>query len=109
MNNFKVIFKILKSLEKAMDYEEFDIESISPERLEITKERWEKIIIMLTDSGYIKGVSYEQCLSDYSPHIVEPIHPAITLLGLEYLNENSIMKKMADTAKGIATVASNML
>lgn len=84
-----------------MDYEEFDITKISAERLNITYTRWEKILIMLVKSGYIEGVVYDQCLSDYSPHLVIPIQPVITLKGLEYLNENSFMKKAANVAKGI--------
>ena len=101
MDNFSVIYKILKILEQAMDYDEFDTGKISHNRLNISYQRWEKILIMLTKSGYIEGVVYDQCTSDYSPHIEEPIQPVITLKGLEYLNDNSLMKKAAKVAKGI--------
>lgn len=101
MDNFAIIYKILKALEKAMDYEEFDINSISAECLGISQTRWEKIIIMLAKSGYIEGVLYDQCMNDYSPHLVKPILPVITLKGLEYLSENSAMKKAANFVKGI--------
>ena len=37
MNNFTVIYKILKALEESMDYEELDDNLISPEVLGITK------------------------------------------------------------------------
>ena len=33
-NNFKIIYKILSSLEKAMEYEKFDEARISPQALE---------------------------------------------------------------------------
>lgn len=101
MDNFSIIYKILKALEKAMDYEMFDIATISPERLGITRERWEKLLIMLSKSEYIEGIVYDQVLSDYSPHICEPIQPVITLKGLEYLADNSLMKKAANVMKGI--------
>lgn len=101
MDNFAIIYKFLKALEKAMDYDEFDISTISHERLNITYQRWEKILIMLVKSGYIEGVVYDQCCSDYSPHIEKPITPVITLKGLEYLHENSMMKKAANIVKGI--------
>lgn len=104
MDNFKVIYRILKSLEKAMDYDEFDSEQISAERLGISRQRWEKIMIMLAKTGYIEGVMYDQMAADYSPHIEEPIAPVITLRGLEYLSENSLMRKAANIAKGIADV-----
>ena len=48
MDNFTIIYKILKALEAAMDFEAFDVSKISHERLGISYERWEKILIMLT-------------------------------------------------------------
>lgn len=39
MGNFKVIYNILKTIEKSMDFEEFDKESISHQRLNISYER----------------------------------------------------------------------
>lgn len=101
MDNFTIIYRILKALEKAMDYEEFDISTISAERLNISYSRWEKIMIMLAKTGYVEGIIYDQCLNDYSPHLTKPIHPSITLKGLEYLNDNSFMKKAANVVKGI--------
>ncbi|MFL8887660.1 YjcQ family protein [Helcococcus kunzii] len=55
--------------------------------------RWEEILIILKQSGYIIGIVIDQTHSDYSSRIVEPITPRITLKGLEYLQENSMMKK----------------
>lgn len=101
MDNFAVIYKILKALEQAMDYDEFDVKQISCTRLNISYQRWEKIMIMLVKSGYIDGVVYDQCSGEYSPHIEEPVTPVITLKGLEYLNDNSLMKKAANVLKGI--------
>ncbi len=101
MDNFTIIYKILRELEKAMDCEEFEINSISHERFNITYQRWEKILIMLAKDGYVEGVIYNRSLSDYSPHIAKPIQPIITLKGLEYLSENSLMKKAANVVKGI--------
>ena len=101
MDNFTIIYKILKTLEKAMDYDEFEVKCISAERFGITKSRWEKIMIMLVKEGYIEGIFYDQCTCDYSPHIVEPIQPVITLKGLEYLSENSMMKRISNVVKGI--------
>lgn len=39
-DNFKFIYKILRTLEAAMDYPEFDISQISAEKLGISRERW---------------------------------------------------------------------
>ncbi len=101
MDNFTVIYKILKALEKAMDYDEFDIAMISCERLNISHQRWEQILIMLAKAGYIEGVVFDQCAGDYSPKLEKPIRPVITLKGLEYLSENTLMKKAANIVRGI--------
>lgn len=39
MDNFKIIYKILSTLEKSMDLEQCNVDSISPERLNISEER----------------------------------------------------------------------
>ena len=47
MDNFKIIYKILSALEKSMDLEECNLDSISSEALKISNERWNKYIEML--------------------------------------------------------------
>jgi hypothetical protein len=56
---------------------------------------------MLQDEGYIKGLVYNRMFDEYSPQIEELVSLVITLEDLEYLSENSTMKKMARIAKGI--------
>lgn len=102
MDNFKIIYKILKELEKGMDSERFDVSLISHETLKISYPRWEKILIMLVKAGYIEGVVYSQCCSDYSPKIDQPITPTITMKGLEYLEENSLMAKAKELVMGVS-------
>lgn len=98
-DNFKCIYKILKTLEKAMDYPEFDISQISCEKLEISKERWAKYLEMMTDVGYIKGLNIYEDITGET--VVENNGIRITLKGLEYLSENVIMQRMYKTAVGI--------
>lgn len=102
MDNFKIVYKILKALEKGMDLEEFNTDLISNEALKISYPRWEKVMIMLVKSGYIEGIVYNQCNSDYSSKIEQPIMPVITIKGLEYLEENSLMKKAKDLVMGVS-------
>lgn len=64
-------------------------------------QRWEKILIMLTKDGYIDSVIFDQCSGDYSPKLEKPVRPVITLKGLEYLSENTLMKKAANIVRGI--------
>lgn len=104
MDNFKIIYKILKHLEASMDAESTDIAPISPERLGISHERWERLLILLQDDGYIKGIVTAQALGEDRPHITEPIHPFITLRGLEYLADNSFMRRAAQLLKGTVEI-----
>lgn len=99
MDNFKIIYKILSTLEKSMDLERCNMECISPEKLKISEERWNKYIEMLLDAGYIKGVRIQKYVTGDTSIDADDIR--ITLKGLEYLSENSIMQKMYKTAKGI--------
>ena len=104
MDNFKVIYKILKALEKALDYEEFDYSEISNERLKISYERWEQLLIMIYQNDYISNLVVTRDLATGRYHLTEPISPTITLKGLEYLSENTMMKKVASSVKGVVEV-----
>ena len=54
---------------------------------------------MLSDSGYISGVVVTQDIDDMFRHIAEPIHPYITLKGLEYLANNTFMEKAKEVLR----------
>ena len=82
-----------------MDLEKFNPDSISPEALKISDERWNKYMEMLLDAGYIKGVKIQKYVAGGTSVDIDDIR--ITLKGLEYLSENSIMQKMYKAAKGI--------
>ena len=43
MDNFKVVYKILHTLDKAADYDEPDLSGISAESLRMSKARWTMI------------------------------------------------------------------
>ena len=104
MDNFGIIYRILRHLEASLDYEVTDVEPITHERLKISYARWEQLLIMLQDEGYIKGLRYSKGLSDDKAHLVEPVKPVITLKGLEYLSDNSMMKRAAGLIKGVMDV-----
>ncbi len=100
MDNFKIIYKILKILEKYMDYESVPSELISHDVFEISKERWSRILKMMIDTGLIGGIRCIEADGSTVP-IIKLYNPSITLKGLEYLEENSMMKKAAELVKGI--------
>ncbi|MGL5711402.1 MAG: YjcQ family protein [Paraclostridium sp.] len=98
MDNFKIIYKILKHLEKSMDFDYVDTKEISPQKLGISEQRWSKIIKMLYDEDYIEGVFIIKGMGQSYPGIKFD-NIQITMTGLEYLEENSFMKKASSLFK----------
>lgn len=104
MDNFKAIYGILKTLDRYKGDEDFDTNSVSADTLNIPYKDWEQIIIELQRNGYIDGVTFSQTMGDKFPHVAEPICPRITMKGMEYLANNTMMKKVANTLKGIKDI-----
>lgn len=99
MDDFKAIYKILKALHAAMDYDEFDLNTISYTRLNISENRWLHILRMLSDSGYIEGLTVTISLDGMMN--LNIANPRLTLRGLEYLEDNTFMKRAQRAARGI--------
>lgn len=102
MNNFKSIYRILKYLEAALDVAAPDMTPIMPVALGITEERWKAYMQMLQKEGYIEGLSYKQYIGEESVMRVEKVK--ITLKGLEYLEENSLMQKIKNAAMDVVDI-----
>ncbi len=98
-DNFGCIYKILKALEKAMDYPEFDIAQINHEALGVSEYRWARYMEMMLTTGLIDGVKIYYDINDTLRIVNDDIH--ITLKGLEYLSENTIMQRIYKAAKGV--------
>ena len=103
-DNFKCIYKILRALEKAMDYTKFELSQIDYHKLEISKERWARYLEMMADIGYIKGIRVYKDITGET--VVDNDDIRITLKGLEYLTENSIMQRIYKATKGIKDIIS---
>ena len=103
MQDFRIIYKILRILQKSMDLEEFDKENLSAEQLMLSKPHWCRLMAILVNEGFITGVHVWKSFDCNHPKVLL-VRPEITLKGLEYLEENSTMKKIANIAKGIEDV-----
>ena len=99
MDNFKVIYRILKYLEQRIDTPYATIEDLDAEKLGISQNRLEKLLREMYKSGYIDGLQWTQTLSDAFPHIVNGCRIEITMKGMEYLADNSMMKKAGELIK----------
>lgn len=102
--DFRTIYKILSILQKSMDYEVVDIRRLSTDNLGITESKRKVLLGMLLKNGYVEGFQVIQYIGDQAPNIEGLEGIRITLKGLEYLEENSLMQKAARLAKGIAEV-----
>lgn len=102
MDNFRVIYRILRYLEKALDYDEPNMDCISAKALKLSDQRWMALMEMLSKEGYIDGFSVQRTVD--GSILISGSTPRITLKGLEYLQENSLMKKAAELAKGVAEI-----
>lgn len=100
MEQFKQIYRILSILHKAMDLEEWDSKLLSPEALGISLPMWSRLMAMLLKEGYITGGETWESF-DVSYPKVKLSRPEITLKGLEYLEENSLMKKAGEMLKEV--------
>ncbi len=103
MNDFKIIYRILRFLDRNKGDETCDFRAIYPDALYIPESDWEQILISMQESGYIQGLVYSQKIDEKFPHLGYPVNPRITLKGMEYLAENRLMKKAADLVKGNVT------
>lgn len=97
--NTRNIYRILATLAKYAGKEDFDNRLISAEKLKMDFAEWEQLIILLQKKGYVEGVAYMQTLSDRFPHIADMDKIAVTLDGIEYVEENSTMKKIGEALK----------
>lgn len=101
MNDFTVIYRILNAFHKAMDEDSFNADLISAERLKISKNRRRKLLIMLIKNGYIENAEIKKYVDEDTPDVVLLPTATITLKGLEYLEDNSMMKKAKEVMKDI--------
>ena len=87
---FKTIYTLLNRLEEALDCENFNAEEqIGYKALGITETRWRSYIEMLEEADYISGIKVKN-FTDGSSYIdISAIR--ITLQGLQYLAENTMM------------------
>ena len=104
MEDFRIIYTILRILQKAMDLEEFDSEELSAKALGLTVPKWSRLMAMLLKEGYISGGQTWNAMDCGYPKVALK-RPELTMKGLEDLEENRLMKKAAGLAKGIIGTA----
>lgn len=101
---FRIIYTILKELyEHKKDGTITPKEDISPERFNISVGYWLSIIDELCSNGYISGLTIRQTKTGKVLSGIDDID--ITLKGVEFLQENSMMKKVYNALKDLKDIA----
>ena len=106
MEDFKIIYRILKAIKHYEMAEIKTLEHFTPDMLKTTKENRDRLILKLIDAGYVTGFRVVQKIDGLESPVIlwETSNPSVTIKGLEYLEDNSMMKKVKETLKGIANV-----
>lgn len=97
---FKTIYLILSILRSAMDGK-LDPKDLSPEALGISQSKRDSLLVMLAQKGYIQGLKEFHAIGMSGIRVEDT---TITLDGLEYLEENTTMKKVYRFLKGIKDI-----
>lgn len=97
---FKILYVILKELYEAKkDGKKVCLDLISPDRFKIPEGYWLDIVCEATDNGYIKGFKYRITKTGRVVSGLEDMN--ITMSGIEFLQENSMMKKVYEAMKEV--------
>ena len=97
MEEYKIIYKILRALEKEYKGENTD-KAYTAGALEINEVYWGNLIQSLLKSGYIEGVRVTKNVFDET--LLDCRHIKITLDGLDYLRNNNKMRQIAKFVLG---------
>ena len=100
----RTMYRILKTLLKYAGRQDFTNELISAKKLGVSYEEWSYLLVLLQESGYVDGVVYTQTFSQRYPDIVDIDKLRITISGIEYVEENSTMKKIGQALKEIGEI-----
>jgi hypothetical protein len=98
MDEFNLIYRVLNFLREASGQDEFDDEAFTAGQFKVSAAKWAWLLGRLAKDGYIDGVVLTKSCGET---IINAHGPEITIKGLEYLQENSLMRKAARLAKGI--------
>lgn len=104
--DFRTIYRILKAVRSYELAEEGSLLWFEPERLKTTAENRDRLVLKLIDKGYLKGFHIIRDIDGQTKPVIvwRDSSPEITIEGMEYLEENGLMKKAAELVRGIREV-----
>lgn len=110
---FTTVNKILRYIERQLDGTVFDADGFAAERFGITENRFARYLSMLAESGYVTGISvtdngepdeFDDDIHKYRRFGIVLDSPSITIRGMQFLVENTMLARMYRTAKNIRDI-----
>lgn len=107
MEDFKIIYRILNAIIAYEKAEEKDLIRFSPEVLKTTAENRDRLITKLVKDGYVDGMTIISGIDNAPAPVIlwHSSNPTITIKGMEYLEQNSMMQKAKHIARDIIDIA----
>jgi hypothetical protein len=103
MDEFKLIYKILNVL-REIPSTEFDVHNLSADLFKVKDTEFEAIMKILDRSGYISGLKIIKTIGR-AQFVYDDV--LITIPGLEFLKENSAMKKIKNLGERTIKILKN--
>lgn len=106
MEDFRIIYRLLQAIIAYEKAEERTLDFFLPERLKTSAENRDRLLVKLVRAGYVDGVRVADDINNLTQPVVlwSASAPSITIRGMEYLEENSMMRKAAAVARGIRDI-----
>lgn len=92
MTHTKSIYQILKAIDLAFEEQNFNYkETLSIEKLKISSHRLNLLIGNLIEDNFVQGFEPVYIMNEIQ---FKAINPSLTTAGMDYLENNSSMKKL---------------
>ena len=108
---FTTVNTILRYIERQLDETVFNADGFTAKQFGITENRFARYLSMLAEAGYVTGISVtdngeptEFDGENYRRFDIVADSPAITIKGMQFLVENTMLARMYRTAKNIKDI-----
>lgn len=110
MDDFKIIVRLLAAIRASEEKAVFDISLIDEKNMRTTAQKRDNLALKLQKAGYVEGLVTSEDI-DNAPLAVlwEYSKPSVTLEGLEYIHDNSAIRKAISELTNDALVAGGQM
>lgn len=109
MDEFKLIVRLLAAIKAGEDKPDFNCALVDEKSLKAIPAERDRMAQKLQKAGYIEGLYIIDDVDNQTASVIlwQNSHPSVTLAGLQYIRENSAVRKAAQEIKdaGIAVAS----